>query len=574
MRENHIHQTNTTSMLSNRTFNNASNNKQNTLPSPPPSSNQPSLMTNEQHKFCGAIIRNLKRHRDAAPFLKPVDYVKLNVPDYPSIIQHPMDLSIVHEKLNAKEYGHVDEFISDVRLIFNNCYKFNGPEALVSVLCQNVESAFEKSLRQMPYSKHVVEEMMMVEDMIGKEPSPPLSQHNSPPPTQQVENDLLSASSRPKREIHCPSKDYPQTFTTQRKLSLANKTTQMKYCFQVIKEFKKNKYRDQMYPFLLPVDPIALNIPDYPTIVKHPMDLSTIENKLLNDEYNGPLQFQQDVKLMFDNCYLYNPSTLPIYSAAKFMEKVFDDKWEQRPLEEEVVMATKKPSKKQQQAKRRVEAESEEDEGESEGEEEEEDDKLAQLERHLQTITQQIESMKKPTSKKASPPPKRKRVVKKKPVVESDSEDDEKVEIYGHQQKVTLSECINELSADRLNGVVEIIQANMPSLQGNGNNEIELDMESLDTKTLIQLHNYVFPDDQIHYKQPPQPKRRGRKPNPNNTLGRKKQKREHFSEDAAERKIKALEATLKKFKSNDSSSSSSSESEDDGSDSSSSSDSD
>ncbi|CAO3610221.1 unnamed protein product [Mucor hiemalis] len=535
--------------------------KQNTLPSPPPSSIQPSLMTNEQHKFCGAIIRNLKRHRDAAPFLKPVDYVKLNVPDYPSIVQHPMDLSIVHVKLTAKEYAHVNEFISDVRLIFNNCYKFNGPEALVSVLCQNVESAFEKSLRQMPYSKHV-EEVLVEEEMIGKEPSPPLSQHNSPPPGDTI--DLSSC--RPKREIHCPSKDYPQTFTTQRKLSLANKTTQMKYCFQVIKEFKKNKYRDQMYPFLLPVDPIALNIPDYPTIVKHPMDLSTIENKLLNDEYKGPSQFQQDVKLMFDNCYLYNPPTLPIYSSAQHMEKVFDDKWEQRPTEEEVVTLVKNTSKKQ--PKKRME---DEEEDELDEESEQEDDKLAQLERHLQTITQQIESMKKPTSKKSSPPPKRKRVPKKKQaVVESESEDEE-LDMYGHQQKVTLSECINGLSADKLSGVVEIIQANMPSLQGNGNNEIELDMESLDSKTLIQLHNYVFPDDQIFFKQPQQPKRRGRKPNPNSAG--KRQKREHFSEDAAERKIKALEATLKKFKGNDSSSSSSSESEDDG-DSSSSSDSD
>lgn len=73
-------------------------------------------------------------------------------------------------------------------------------------------------------------------------------------------------------------------------------------------------------------------------------------------------------------------------------------------------------------------------------------------------------------------------------------------------------------------------------------------MESLDSKTLIQLHNYVFPDDQIFFKQPQQPKRRGRKPNPNSAG--KRQKREHFSEDAAERKIKALEATLKKFKGN------------------------
>lgn len=30
-------------------------------------------------------------------------------------------------------------------------------------------------------------------------------------------------------------------------------------------------------PFLYPVDPVALNIPDYPTIITKPMDLSTIK---------------------------------------------------------------------------------------------------------------------------------------------------------------------------------------------------------------------------------------------------------------------------------------------------------
>lgn len=112
-------------------------------------------MTRDQIKYCGAIMRNLKKHRDAAPFLHPVDYLKLNVPDYPKVIRHPMDLTTVDHKLNNGDYENVEEFITDIRLVFNNCFKFNGPEAMISMLCQNVESAFEKSLRQMPPSRGV-----------------------------------------------------------------------------------------------------------------------------------------------------------------------------------------------------------------------------------------------------------------------------------------------------------------------------------------------------------------------------------------------------------------------------------
>lgn len=69
-----------------------------------------------------------------------------------------MDLNTVDRKLSSGEYENVEDFIADVRLVFSNCYKFNGPEAMISMLCQNVESAFEKSLRQMPLSREVMYE--------------------------------------------------------------------------------------------------------------------------------------------------------------------------------------------------------------------------------------------------------------------------------------------------------------------------------------------------------------------------------------------------------------------------------
>jgi hypothetical protein len=39
------------------------------------------------------------------------------------------------------------------------------------------------------------------------------------------------------------------------------------------------------WPFLTPVDPVALNIPDYPLVITHPMDLGTVLRKLNELEY-------------------------------------------------------------------------------------------------------------------------------------------------------------------------------------------------------------------------------------------------------------------------------------------------
>lgn len=432
-------------------------------------------MTRDQQKYSGAIIRNLKKHRDAAPFLNPVDYVKLNVPDYPNIVKQPMDLMMVDRKLNASEYASVDDFVADVRLIFNNCFKYNGPEAMISVLCQNVESAFEKSLRQMPLSHPTTatskEASPQTNNSIKKELSPPLSQHNSPPQHAPDYKLLSEDLSRPKREIHCPSKDYPETYTTQRKLAY-NKSSAIKFCLQALKELKKSKYRHLAYPFLEPVDPVALNLPDYTDIVKQPMDLHTIEDKLMNDEYKGADQFEADMTLMFNNCYLYNPPSLPIYSMAKEFEKVFRDKWNQRPQEKKVIVSdveeyesedehTYKRKARRASTKQRVVGG------------DERDDRIAKLERNIASISEQIRSIKSQKKTSATPKPVRRgRGPNRKPPVKrkttaysSDESTDDEVE-FTFNQKRDLSEMINNLTGDDLNTVVTIIQSSMPNLSG------------------------------------------------------------------------------------------------------------
>jgi bromodomain-containing factor 1 len=96
------------------------------------------------------MLKSLKRHKDAYPFLLPVDYVKLNIPDYPSIITQPMDLSSIDKKLTTGIYSEGNEFIADVRLMFNNCYKYNGEESAISKLAQNLERIFDSQLKKMP----------------------------------------------------------------------------------------------------------------------------------------------------------------------------------------------------------------------------------------------------------------------------------------------------------------------------------------------------------------------------------------------------------------------------------------
>jgi Bromodomain len=54
-------------------------------------------------------------------------------------------------------------------------------------------------------------------------------------------------------------------------------------------------------------------------VIKNPIDLSTIRNKLKNGDYTDAWQYINDIQLMFDNAWLYNRKTSKVY---KYCSKV------------------------------------------------------------------------------------------------------------------------------------------------------------------------------------------------------------------------------------------------------------
>lgn len=105
---------------------------------------------------------------------------------------------------------------------------------------------------------------------------------------------------------------------------------QLRYCSQVLTRLKRNSNAP---PFLEPVDPVKLEIPDYPVKIKNPMDISTVRKKLDRKEYGGPEEFDADMKLMFKNCYIYNPEGTAVYEMGKGLESVYDEMMSGMPSE-------------------------------------------------------------------------------------------------------------------------------------------------------------------------------------------------------------------------------------------------
>jgi E1A/CREB-binding protein len=103
---------------------------------------------------------------------------------------------------------------------------------------------------------------------------------------------------------------------------LRMKATDVKdVCFPLVEDILKHQ---NGYIFSCPVDPVALGIPDYPTIIKMPMDIGTVRKRLDLGYYRDIHECASDVRLCFDNAMLYNPPQTEVHKVAKSFKTTFD----------------------------------------------------------------------------------------------------------------------------------------------------------------------------------------------------------------------------------------------------------
>jgi hypothetical protein len=117
-----------------------------------------------------SCIRSLKKNKDAALFLEPVNPVLFGIPHYPDIIKNPMDLGTVETKLIVSDprgppkdkskmgkwdqskgkYNSVADVSLDVRQIFWNTARFNGMDHVVTQAATRLDAVFAKMIANIP----------------------------------------------------------------------------------------------------------------------------------------------------------------------------------------------------------------------------------------------------------------------------------------------------------------------------------------------------------------------------------------------------------------------------------------
>ena len=84
------------------------------------------------------------------------------------------------------------------------------------------------------------------------------------------------------------------------------------------------QHKDNHGIFNSPVDPDSQKLPTYYSVIKKPMDLGTIRDRLANGYYNKQDEILDDISLVFKNAQKFNPAPHFIYLCASSLEKVFE----------------------------------------------------------------------------------------------------------------------------------------------------------------------------------------------------------------------------------------------------------
>ncbi|KAK4954401.1 hypothetical protein LTR10_007832 [Elasticomyces elasticus] len=101
-------------------------------------------------------MRSLKRSPHARFFLCPVDIVELRIPEYPTIIKAPMDLSTMERNLTAGHYVSTQQFVDDFLLMVDNAREFNGRHRPVDMAGGMLQVGFECMMKEVPGAEDVV----------------------------------------------------------------------------------------------------------------------------------------------------------------------------------------------------------------------------------------------------------------------------------------------------------------------------------------------------------------------------------------------------------------------------------
>uniref|UniRef100_A0A8C9RGW8 Bromodomain and WD repeat domain containing 3 n=1 Tax=Scleropages formosus TaxID=113540 RepID=A0A8C9RGW8_SCLFO len=217
----------------------------------------------------------------AKPFSSPVDL--RDYPLYCIVVAYPTDLGTIRKRLENRFYRRISALMWEVRYIEHNARTFNEPQSPIVTAAKTVTDVL---LRFIGYDR--------------------------------CQTCIFSTLQR-KLDSDTPGTSTGQRTTKKRGVVL---DVQAWYgqCRELLKRLLESPDSE---PFRQPVDLFAY--PDYRDIIDTPMDLGTVSETLAAGNYENPMEFCKDVRLIFSNSKAYTPNKKSrIYSMTLSLSAFFE----------------------------------------------------------------------------------------------------------------------------------------------------------------------------------------------------------------------------------------------------------
>ena len=102
---------------------------------------------NDFTKRIAKVISILIKRDDAAAFRMPVDPKVLEIPDYFDVVENPMDLGSILNRIHA--YTKFKEFVADLFLVWDNCCRYNPKQNAIHQQALKLRDVTTKHLNRL-----------------------------------------------------------------------------------------------------------------------------------------------------------------------------------------------------------------------------------------------------------------------------------------------------------------------------------------------------------------------------------------------------------------------------------------
>uniref|UniRef100_A0A8C5REC9 Bromodomain testis-specific protein n=1 Tax=Laticauda laticaudata TaxID=8630 RepID=A0A8C5REC9_LATLA len=510
----------------------ASNPQYVTIVNPPPPNyiniEGTGCLTNQLQYLQKTVMKAMWRHNFSWPFHQPVDVETLKLPDYYNIVKEPMDLTTIQKRLEHQYYTCAAECIENFKTMFANCYLYNKPSDDIVFMAQELEKVFLQKVAQMPPDEKVVvtnkgkkgegntDVLFFLFPIIICSPCScnekgvkrkadtttatiTASSESSPVV---LEPKMIKLSTREEFLAEGPLSDLWQPTEPTENIELIEP---LEYCNEILIELMSNQHAAYAWPFYKPIEITALDLEEYPNIIKCPMDLGTIKNKLDNCEYKDTQEFAADIRLMFMNYYRCHSPDHEIVSMARKLQDVFEMMFARIPDEpltgrHLLHSTTRSPTSVSNDSSSNVSSDENSEKEQAKRFEELQEQVSGSEEKNVFEPVRLLVGMNLYQKLLVSElmtvyslscrHPKKSQQQEELAGFKSEDEDTAKPMTYDEKRQLSLD--INKLPGEKLSRVVYIIQSREPSLRDSNLEEIEIDFESLKASTLRALEKYVM----------------------------------------------------------------------------------